>query len=198
MKHFNSIHDIFKAGAGYAHTGDVLAKGIHFTYLKKLEEAGTIVQVSRGLYRWDGMPAGSNDMVELAHLFPHGVFCLFSAAEFHELTTYQPWQHHIAIERSSKVKIPAHIPVKVYYWSKPLMDLGVLDVPMDRSTVRIFNVERTVCDLVKFRQKTGKDVMLEAIRNYLRRKDKNISLLLDYARLLRIENILKPYLEIAQ
>ena len=59
----------------------------------------------------------------------------------------------------------------------------------------MFDVERTVCDLVKFRNKTGKDTMLEAIKNYLNRPDKDISRLLSYARALRVERIIIPYLE---
>lgn len=61
--------------------------------------------------------------------------------------------------------------------------------------VKVFDVERTVCDLVKFRNKTGKDSMLEAIKNYLNRPDKDISKLLRYARALRVEKIITPYLE---
>lgn len=195
MNHREAIRSIFKAGAGYARTGEVLSEGIHFSYLKNLLEAGTITQVSRGLYRWEDMASWESDLPEIAQMIPNSVFCLLSAAEFHGLTTYQPWQHHVALPRSSKVTLPLGERVKIYYWSDHLMELGVQQVNIGGVEVSVFDVERTVCDLVKFRNKTGKDTMLEAIKNYLNRPGKDISRLLKYARALRVEKIITPYLE---
>ena len=195
MKHHEAIRSIFEAGAGYARAGDVLSKGIHFSYLTKLIQAGTIKQVSRGLYRWEDIVSWESDLPEIARMIPNGVFCLHTAAEFHRLTTYQPWQHHVAVIRTAKVTLALGEHVKVYYWSAPLMELGMQRTPIGGIEVKVFDLERTVCDLVKFRNKTGKDSMLEAIKNYLKRPDKDISRLLSYARALRVEKIITPYLE---
>jgi predicted transcriptional regulator of viral defense system len=196
MEHFDRIQKIFEDRAGYVRTKDILNAGIHFSHLKKLEQKGIIVQVKRGHYRWEGMTFLGNDLPEVARLVPNGIFCLFTSAEYHGLTTYQPWQHHIAVERSGKVVLPPQIHVKLWYCSKPLLAWGVMNITTEGGSIRVFDLERTVCDLVKFRNKTGNDTMLEAIRNYLARKDKNLTLLLHYARLLRVEKIIKPYLEI--
>lgn len=195
MKQREAIRSIFEAGGGYARAGDVLAKGIHFSNLTKLIQAGTIKQVRRGLYRWEGMASWESDLPEIARMIPIGVFCLYSAAEFHGLITYQPWQHHVAVVRTAKVTLPPGENIKIYYWSAPLMEFGVQRTSIGGVDVKIFDVERTVCDLVKFRNKTGKDTMLEAIKNYLKRPGKDISRLLSYARALRVEKIIIPYLE---
>ncbi len=197
MKHFETIRSIFESGNGYAKTREILAKGIHPAHLKSLAMQGTIVQIKQGLYRWEGMAFWGNDLHEIARMIPNGVFCLLSAAAYHELSTHIPWQHHMAVERSTKVKLPPGALVKIYYFPKPLMDLGVLRVTTEGGEIRMFDAARTVCDLAKFRNKTGQDTMLEAIREYLRRPDKNLALLFQYARLLRVKKVLMPYFEIA-
>jgi predicted transcriptional regulator of viral defense system len=197
MSDTTTIEQIFAKGAGYARTADVLAAGIHFSQLKKLEEAGIITKIKRGHYRWEGMAFWGSELPEIARLAPGGVFCLFTAAEFHGLTTYQPWQHHLAVERSVKITgLPAGR-VKMYYWTSSLLEFGIETIQTEGGPIRITTAERTVCDLVKYRNKTGTDTMLEAIRAYLHRKDKNLTLLLQCARQLRVEKIIKPYLEMA-
>jgi len=177
-----------------AKTADILAAGIHFSQLKKLVDAGVITQLKRGYYRWEGMVFWGGELPEIARLVPQGVFCLFSAAEYHVLTTYQPWQHHLAVERSVKISGLPPDRVKLYFWTKRLFEFGTSTVTIGESEVRMTTPERTVGDLVKYRNKTGKDAMLEAIRAYLLRKDRDNPLLLDFARQLRVEKIISPYI----
>ena len=169
----SKIEELFSANAGYARTADVLAAGIHFSQLKKLEEAGVVSKIKRGYYRWEGKAFWGSELPEIARLVPQGVFC------------------------SVKVGgLPAGR-VKLYYWSSSLFNFGIETILTEGGKIRITTAERTVCDLVKYRNKTGKDTMLEAIRSYLSRKEKSINTLLECARMLRVEAIIKPYLEIA-
>lgn len=195
MKPEKALAQIFIQGSGYARTADVLAAGIHFSELKKLVEAGIVTKIKRGHYRWEGMAFGGNEWPEVARLIPGGVFCLFSAAEFHGLTTYQPWQYHVAIERSTKVTGLTPGRVKIHYWISTLFTFGIGTLQTEGGTIRITTPERTVCDLVKYRNKTGTDTMLEVLKAYLTHKDRNLTLLLEYARKLRVEKIIRPYLE---
>ena len=125
MSDTTTIEQIFIKGAGYARTADVLAAGIHFSLLKKLEVAGVITKIKRGYYRWEGMAYWGSELPEMARLAPGGVFCLFTAAEFHGLTTYRPWQHHLAVERSAKVTGLPEGRVKMHYWTGSLLDFGI-------------------------------------------------------------------------
>lgn len=192
-----NIERIFAEGAGYARTADILAAGVNFFQIKKLQNAGAITRIKRGYYRWEGMAFWGSELPEIARLTPGAVFCLFSAAAYHGLTTYQSWQHHLAVERSVKIAGLPEGRVKLYFWTKSLLEFGIETVQTDGGEIRITSAERTVCDLVKYRNKTGLDIMLEAIRAYFDRKDKNPTLLLDYARKLRVGKIIRPYLEIA-
>ena len=67
---------------------------------------------------------------------------------------------------------------------------------IDGFSVNVYDVERCVCDAVKFRNKVGMDVCSEIINNYLERPERNISRLMDYARTLRVSAILEKYLEV--
>lgn len=197
MDHTEAIAKIFHKGSGYARTAEILAAGIHFSHLRKLEDAGLIVKIKRGYYRWEGMAFWGSELPEIARLVPGGVFCLFTAAEFHGLTTFQSWQYHLAIQRSAKVTGLPKDRIKILYWSSDLLDFGIETIHTEGGSILITTPERTVCDFVKYRNKTGIDTMLEAIRAYVLRKDKNLTSLLECASRLRVEKIIKPYLTMA-
>lgn len=190
------IQSIFSSNSGYAHTADILAAGIHFSQLKKLLEEGKITQLKRGYYRWEDMVHWGSELPEIARLIPNGVFCLFTAAEYHGLSTFQSWQHHIAIERSVKITGLDKERIKLYYWPQTSLEFGVEEIVLEGGIIHITDPARTVCDVVKYRNKVGKDLLLEVIRNYVKRKDRNVNRIIDFAQRLRVENIIKPYLEI--
>jgi predicted transcriptional regulator of viral defense system len=192
------IKSVFESGHGYARLRDLTDAAIHPYQLRKLETGGKIVKVARGLYRWDSHPI-ANEMTEVSHLVPKGVFCLFSALAFYELTTYVPHQHHLAIERSQKATLPTYPPIKLYFWSRKAQETGIITQPVDGetiNTIRIYDREKTLCDTIKYRHKVGKDLTNEVLRNYLKRKDRNLDKLLSYAKVLRVHKILQEYLSV--
>ncbi len=85
----------------------------------------------------------------------------------------------------------------LYYWKEENLSLGVTETVLSGHTVRITNLERSVCDAVKYRNKIGLEVCAEILRTYLRKEGRNLSLLTEYAKQLRVWSTLKNYLEIA-
>lgn len=71
-----------------------------------------------------------------------------------------------------------------------------MKMKIDGFNIRVYDVERSVCDAVKFRNKVGMDVCSEIINNYLERPNRNLSKLMDYARKLRVGTILEQYLQV--
>lgn len=197
---YSQIETIFKAGNSYARQRDIIAAGINPYQLRKLEAEGQIVKVARGLYRWTAHPS-SDEMIEVGRLVPKGVFCLFSALAFYELTTYIPHEYHLAIERSEKVTLPDYPPIKLYFWSRKAQEMGIVSHTIgsagtEQYPVRMYDMEKTICDLVKYRHKIGKDFVKEAFKNYLKRKDRILDRLLSYARIMRVEKIIQEYLTV--
>ncbi len=187
-------------GQGFARRRDVTETGINPYQVRRLEAAGLITKVSRGLYRWNTL-AVPNEMVEAGRLVPKGVFCLFSALAYYELTTYVPHEHHLAIAQKEKVSLPDHPPIKVYYWSRQAQEAGVVSHTIREgdampATIRMYDVEKTIADALKYRHKIGKDLVSEVLRNYLKRRGRNLDKLMGYAKVLRVEKVLREYLSV--
>jgi predicted transcriptional regulator of viral defense system len=127
---------------------------------------------------------------------PPGVICLFSAWQFYGLTTFIPSAHHLTIPGKAKLVLPAYPPVKLYYWYGASYLLGKTEIMVEGQPICIYDLEKSVCDAIKFRNKVGSDIASEVLKNYLKRNDRNIDLLMKYARLLRVENILQQNLNV--
>ena len=135
-------------------------------------------------------------MVNIRMIIPDGVLCLWPAWSVHNLTTQIPDAYYVAIERTRKITLPDYPEFQLIYQSAKLLEIGVTEKTVQGFNVPVFDLERSVCDAIKYRYKVGIDVMAEILQTYLKRPDKNISKLMDYAAKLRIRNTLKQYLEV--
>lgn len=183
---------------GFARTKDFIAAGISPYYVKKLESVGEIERVKQGVYRHT---SAANEplceIIEVSKLVPKGVICLLSALSYYELTTYNPWEYQIAIHRGGKKpRLPDYPPIKIMFFADAQFNVGIDEVWMDGTAVKIYNREKTICDIVRYREKIGIDLMKEGLRNYLQSPHKNITKLVSYADQLRIRTVLKKYLEV--
>ena len=165
-------------------------------YYKMLESAkqGELIQVRRGVYA--NIDQLSGNMIDINAVVPEGILCLWSAWSIHQLTTSMPQAFHIAIKRGRKVSIPSFPRIEVHHYMEDLLKIGVISMTIDGYNIRLYDVERCVCDAVKFRNKVGMDVCSEIINNYLERPDRNLSKLMDYARRLRVGKIIEQYLQV--
>lgn len=165
-------------------------------YYKMLKSAkqGELIQVRRGVYA--NIDQLSGNMIDINAVVPEGILCLWSAWSIHQLTTSMPQAFHIAIKRGRKVSIPSFPRMEVHHYMEDLLKIGVISMIIDGFNIRLYDVERCVCDAVKFRNKVGMDVCSEIINNYLERPNRNLSKLMDYARKLRVGKILEQYLQV--
>ena len=114
-------------------------------------------------------------------------FCLYSAFAHYGLSTQVPSATCIAIEAKRKVRLPEYPPIDLYYWKKENLEFGIVKKNISVYEVLITDMERTVCDAVKYRNKIGLDVCGEVIDNYLKKETRNVSLLHEYAQKLRVK-----------
>lgn len=146
---------------------------------------GRIVRVRRGVYAInDGL---AKQMIDVETLVPGGVLCLYSAWSFHELTSQIPQAYNIAVERSRRITLPDFPPIELSFMSQKAYELGVKEFVVDGFKVKIYDLEKSVCDAIKYRNKIGLDVSSEIFKSYLSRKDRDITLLYEYASQLRVE-----------
>lgn len=135
-------------------------------------------------------------MIDIDTIVKCGILCLWSAWNIHNLTTSMPQAFHIAISRGRKVRVPAFPQIEIHHYTEKILNVGVMKMDFDGFTINVYDVERSVCDAVKFKNKIGSDVCSEIISNYLERPERNISKLMDYAKLLRVHTTLEKYLEV--
>ncbi len=198
QKYFNKIEKIFKKNKGYARTKDIVAAGIHKYYLYQLVEEDKVSKIKHGLYRWNDYEIGTQkELIEVKKIVPKGVICLLSALSYYELTTYNPWEYYIAIHRDDfKPKLPDYPPIKIFYFSDKQYNTGIEEISINGNPIKIYDLEKTICDCIRFRNKIGNDVVKEAINDYISKNDKDIDKLLDYARITGAYSILKKFLEV--
>jgi predicted transcriptional regulator of viral defense system len=102
---------------------------------------------------------------------------------------------YIALPQNTKSPLIDYPPLDIVYLSEKPYHSGIDEHSIDGVNVRIYNREKTVADCFKFRKKIGLDIALEALRDYLRLPDRQIHLLLEYASIDRVQNVMRPYLE---
>ncbi len=177
------ITDYIKSNGGFVSTADAKQASLYYELLEGTK-SGEIVRVRQGVYALaEGL---SGQMIDIETVVPNGVLCLYSAWAYHELTTQIAQAYNIAIERSRKVVLPEFPPIELSFMSRTAYELGVEEVTIDGYKVKVYNLEKCVCDAIKYRNKIGLDVSSEIFRNYLNRKDRDITRLYEYAGQLRV------------
>lgn len=187
------LKEIFENNNGYLET-KVLQKRSEFYQLKDLVAKGEVIAIKRGLYRLSSLD-GNSELAEVCRIVSLGVICLFSAWHFYELTTFVPSKNYIAIPSKMKRIVPAYPPIQLNYWKENQYRLGQTEIERQRDIIRIYDLEKSVCDAIKFRNKVGEEQSAEVLKNYLKRSDRNLDKLLKYARQLKIETVLQQQLK---
>ncbi len=186
----------FREKDGTLRTRDLIARGVHTDTLYALRDSGCIVELGRGLYRVaDAGEAEHPDLAVAAARAPSAAVCLISALSYHGITTQIPSSVHLAVPRASYHGIKLSIPVTVYRFDSKTFNEGLETHSMGGIPVRVYSAARSVVDCFKFRNKIGLDVALEALRLARQRKRVQNKDLLRYARLLRVEKPMSPYLQ---
>jgi len=175
---------------------DAVKHGITRYMLYSLRDKKIIEQISRGTYRLVALPPiSSPDLVTVALRFPNAVVCLVSALVYHDITTQIPHAVSIAVPRDSRLPSLDYPPIKAHRFSKKGYESGIIEHRIDGVSVKIYSPEKTIADCFKFRNKIGIDVALEALKLYRSRKKFDSIALVKYARICRVDNIMRPYLE---
>jgi predicted transcriptional regulator of viral defense system len=181
---------------GIARSRDLERAGVSRTQLRRLVESGRIERVGRGLYSLpDVGRSEQSDLAEAARRVPGGVVCLLSALRFHGLTTQNPFEVWMAIDRKAWRPRIEHPPLRLVYLSGSTLEAGIEEHDADGVTIRVFSAAKTIADCFKFRNKIGTDVAVEGLRDYRRQYPKKLDAVWRYAEVNRVGRIIRPYLE---
>jgi len=191
-----SPEEIFRKHGGQLRMSEAVARGITRYMLYSLRDRGVIEPVTRGVYRLMEMPPISNpDLVTVSLRFPNAVICLISALAYHGITTQIPHEVSVAVSRDARLPSLDSPPVHAHKFSDAAFKAGVEKHRIDGAMVRIYSAEKTLADCFKYRNKIGMDVVLEALREARRTKKSSADELWRYAKINRVANVMRPYLE---
>jgi predicted transcriptional regulator of viral defense system len=191
------IKDIFLSNGGTASMSYAIKNGISRYTLYSLRDKGEIKQLDRGIYRLAILSdVGEPDMAITSLRFPKSIICLISALYYHKITTQIPHFVYVAILRGTRQIKPSYPPIQAFNFSENSYNAGIEEHFIDGIKIKIYNPEKTIADCFKFRNKIGLDVALEALKLYKKRGGSNICEILKFARICRVENIIKPYMEV--
>lgn len=175
---------------------DVEALGIARAFLTRLERRGLLERRARGVYVLADAPVSEHHSLALAaKLVPRGVVCLLSALRFHGLTTQDPHEVWMAIDfkaRKPSVEFPA---LRIVRFSGRSLADGTETHLIESVPVRIYSPAKTVADCFKYRNKIGMDVAIEALREALRKRKATMDEIHRFAKVCRVANVIRPYLE---
>ena len=187
---------IFKERNGTLRTCEALRAGIHPRSLYEMRDRGEIEQIARGLFRLAELPPpGEPDLLTIAKKVPQAVFCLLTALAFHRLTTQIPHAVEVALPRTARIPRLDHPPIKVFRFSPESLSAGIETHSLDGVAIRVYCREKTLADVFKCRNKVGLDIALEALRAYRSQPKQDYQAVMRFARVCRVENVIRPYLE---
>lgn len=171
-------------------------KGISRTQLSRLVVAGRILRVARGIYAVpNDLGSEHIDLVAMAKRAPRAVVCLLTALRLHGLTTQSPFEIWIAVGNKDHRPRSDHPPLRVVRFSKSSLDFGVIIMRLHGVPVRVTSVAKTIADCFKFRSKIGLDVAIEALREARRARRVDADDLWRSAKVNRVSNVMRPYME---
>ena len=181
----------------YIKIAELKNMGYSYYTIGRLEKEGVLSRVNRSTYENLTYKGEENDFFSAEAFLPNGVICLMSAARYYELTSFLPDAVDVAIERKKKVNtLPKWPKIKIFYFNSSRMEIGVSEILKDGNRFHIFDIEKTLVDIIYYRNKIGMEETSEVLKNYLKRRDRYIDKLYDYAKCLRCEKIVRTYLEV--
>ena len=165
-------------------------------YLRMAADEGAIMRVGRGLYVARGArPTEHHSLAQASKRVPHGVVCLLSALRFHGLTTQSPFQVWLAISDKARLPKTDEPPLRIVRFSQKTLAYGVQEHRIEGVPVRIFSPAKTVADCFRYSNRIGLDVALEALRECRRKRRATSDELWQAAKVCRVANVMRPYLE---
>ena len=182
--------------AGILRPRDLRSHGIPRQYLRMAADKDLVMRVGRGLYIARGSrPTQHHSLAQASKRVPHGIVCLLSALRFHDLTTQSPYQVWLAISDKARLPKADSPPLRIVRFSQKTLAYGVQEHRIEGVIVRIFSPAKTVADCFRYRNKIGLDVALEALRECRRKRRATSDELWQAAKVCRVANVMRPYLE---
>lgn len=176
---------------------DLLSAGFSYYKINKLVAEGKLIKLNNKMYENTAYSGEVSDFSVVSAYAPKGILCMMTAVRYYALTTYLPDSVDIAIERNMKIStIPEWPSINIWYFPEKRYNTGIVRIADAAGEYRIYDIEKTVIDILYYRNKVGIEETKEVLRNYLARPDRDLIRLRRYADTLGCKKILGTYLEV--
>lgn len=195
MNYLEKIEELIKQQNGTILSADLDKYGIPRKYLQRLINEGRLERCDRGVYV--AVEAIEDEMFAMQKKYSNLIYSHETALFMHEISDRTPFEYSATVPSGYKVVSNVADRFKIYYVKKELHELGIISLKSSfGNQIRVYNIERTICDIIKSRSRIDIQILNEALRRYVKIKSSDYSLLMDYAKKLNIETVLKNYLEV--
>ena len=176
---------------------DLRELGFSYYKINKMVEQHLLSKMNNKMYENTTYSGDDSDYVSAIAYVPKGVICMMSAARWYGLTSYLPDVVDIAIERDMKVStLPEWPRLHIWYFPEKRYETGIITEQDEGGQLRIYNIEKTVVDILYYRNKVGIEETREILKSYLSRADRNLPDLHRYADKLGCGKTLRTYMEV--
>lgn len=195
MNYAEKLEELIKKQHGTILSADLDAYEIPRVYLQMMVAEGKLERVDRGVYV--SKDSIEDEMFSMQTKYPKLIYSHETALYLHGLSDRTPFEYSASVPSGYKVVGSVADRFKIYYIRKDLHELGVETIKSSHGNpIRTYNVERTICDLIRSRSRIDVQILNDALKRFVKLKSADHSILMDYARKLKIEVILKTYLEV--
>lgn len=177
--------------------GDLNALGYERYAIDQMVQKKILYKVTGSVFENTQYDGPESDFYFIPALISQGIVCMLSAAKYYGLTNNWPKGIDVAVKKDKKiVTLPKYPPINIYHFGKDRYELGVVVVDNNRNTFKIYDIEKTVVDIIYFRNQVGIEETKEILTNYLNIKDRDINKLYMYAEKLNCLKTLRTYMEV--
>lgn len=197
QKDIKSLNDIFKDYDYVMTTAQLSSVKLYYRDIQRMLNEGLIEKIKRGYYHWIES-YGKDEIVIINRLFPDGVLCMDTALFYYKYSDRTPAEWHITIDKNtSRQRTQVEYPlIKAYRIESELLPFGETNGEIDSQKVRIYDRDRTICDVLRNMNKMDKEIFNKAIQGYVKDPKKNIPNLMQYAKALRVQKRVKNIIEV--
>ena len=195
MDFYDKILKIVKKNNGYVTTKEVVKNGINKTFLTNLVKNGTLVRISRGYY---GLPNYIEDeYYKIASKSKNARFSMATALYLHNLSDRTPLVYNVTLPFGYSGVLQKEKKVILNFVKRELLDLGVIEMTSPFGMkIKVYDIERTICDIIKNKNKIDAEIFSKALKDYAKSRNKNLSKLTKYAKAMNIEKKVSEYMEV--
>ena len=183
-----------KLKQGYYSGAQLRKIGFNGAQIKKMAQGGALAKVKFGLYRTANIWLSYQSFVDVCVSAPKAVISGFSALNYYNLATFIPQSVYISVKRGDNLPRIVYPPTEINVVSEKFFNLGIAVVKEGKYFFRIYDLEKSVCDAFRYKNKMGLDIAKEVLQEYIRRKDCDINKLLKMAQKCKVKKIIREWL----